>query len=176
MPIIAGPFHVIVGLLLVAGVAKLVRPGATAEVAKAAGILASTWVVRIFALVEIAAAMAAFIVGGWIPALIVGISYIVFAGFVTMLKVRGIETAGCGCFGQESEDPPGSLHIVVDLVAALIAGVAAVVAVPRIATVLADQPLAGVPYIGFIALGVWLLMVMLTDLPRLVYLTMETST
>jgi hypothetical protein len=175
VPIITGPFHVIVGLLLVAGVAKFVRPGVTAGVAKAAGIPASTWVVRIFALVEIAAAMAAFVVGGWIPALSVGILYLVFAGFVLMLKARGIKTAGCGCFGQETEDPPGYPHITVNVVAALIAGVAAVVAVPDIAAVMADQPLFGVPYISFVALGVWLLMVMLTDLPQLAYLTVEAS-
>ena len=175
MPIITGPFHVILGLLLVAGVAKFVRPGATADVAMAAGIPASTWVVRIFALVEIAAAMTAFVVGGWIPALTVGILYLVFAGFVVMLKMRGIKTAGCGCFGQESDDPPGYPHIAVNVVAALIATGAAVVSIPDIAAVMADQPLFGVPYIGFVALGVWLLMVMLTDLPQLAYLTAEAS-
>jgi hypothetical protein len=175
VPIIAGPFHVIVGLLLVAGVAKFLRPGATADVAQAAGIAAATWVVRIFAVVEVAAAMAAFIVGGWIAALAVGVLYLVFAGFVLMLKARRITTAGCGCFGQKTEDPPGSLHIAVDVVAAVIAVVAAVVSVPGIAAVLADQPLVGVPYVGFVALGVWLLMVMLTDLPQLAYLTAEAS-
>ena len=152
------------------------RPGPTADVASAAGITASRLVVRVFAVAEIAAAVVAITLGGPVAAAAVAAMYLAFAGFVVMLKMRGIKTAGCGCFGQESEDPPGSLHIVVDLVAALIAGIGAVVAVPGIATVLADQPLAGVPYIGFVALGVWLLMVMLTDLPRLAYLTMETST
>jgi hypothetical protein len=175
VPIIAGPLHVIVGLLLVAGVAKFVRPGATAGVAKAAGIPATKWVVRIFALVEITAAVAAFVIGGWIPALTVGILYLVFAGFVLMLKARGIKTAGCGCFGQETDDPPGYAHIMVDVVAAAIAVGAAIVAVPDIASVLAEQPLVGVPYVGFVTLGVWLLMVMLTDLPQLAYLTAEAS-
>jgi hypothetical protein len=176
VPIIAGPFHVIVGLLLVAGVAKFVRPGATADVATAAGIPSSTWVVRIFALIEVAGAVTALLLGGWAPALAVGVLYLVFAGFVLVLKVRGIETAGCGCFGQESEDPPGGLHIAVDVIAALIAAVAMVSPVPGIAAVLAEQPLAGVPYVGFVALGIWLLVVLLTDLPRLAHLTMEATT
>ena len=176
VPIIVGPFHVIVGLLLIAGVAKVARPGATADVAKAAGIPASTGVVRIFALVEVAAAMAALALGGWIPAFAVGILYLVFAGFVLMLKVRGIESAGCGCFGQETEEPPGGLHIAVDVVAALVAAVAVVSPVPEIAAVLAEQPLAGVPYVGFVAVGVWLLFVLLTDLPRLMALTAEATT
>ena len=176
MPIIAGPFHVIVGLLLVAGVAKVARPRATAEVAKAAGIPASIWVVRIFAVVEVVAATAAFVVGGWIAAAVVGILYLVFAGFILMLKVRGVETAGCGCFGQESEEPPGSLHIAVDVVAAIIAAIAATAPVPGIGAVLAEQPLWGIPYIGFVTLAVWLVAVMLTDLPRLTHLAGEAST
>jgi hypothetical protein len=155
--------------------AKFARPGATADVATAAGIPAASWVVRIFALVEIAAATAVFVVGGWLPAVAVGVMYLAFAGFVVMLKVRGIETAGCGCFGQESEDAPGALHITVDVIAAAIAGGAAIVSIPGIAEVLAEQPLAGVPYVGFVALGVWLLMVMLTDLPELGYLRVEAS-
>jgi len=175
MPIITGPFHVIAGLLLIAGAAKLVRPGPTADVASAAGIPASRLVVRVFAIAEIAAAVVAIALGGPVAAAAVAVMYLAFAGFVVMLKMRGIKTAGCGCFGQESEDPPGYLHVSVDVVAALIAGIATVVAVPDIGAVLAEQPLAGVPYIGFVVLGVWLLMVMLTDLPQLAYLTVEAS-
>jgi hypothetical protein len=176
MPIITGPFHVIAGLLLVAGAAKLVHPGPTADVAKAAGLPASRVLVRIFAVAEIAAAGAAIILGGPAAVAAVALMYLVFAGFIVMLRARGITTAGCGCFGQETEDPPGALHIVVDVVAAMIAVVAAVVSVPDIAAVLAEQPLAGVPYLGLVALGVWLLMVMLTDLPHLARLTVEAST
>jgi hypothetical protein len=175
MPIIAGPFHIITGLLLIAGAAKLVRPGPTADVASAAGIPASRLVVRVFAIAEIVAAAAAIALGGPAAAAAVAVMYLAFAGFVVMLKMRGIKTAGCGCFGQESEDPPGYLHVSVDVAAALIAGVAAIVAVPDIASVLAEQPLVGVPYVGFVTLGVWLLMVMLTDLPQLAYLTAEAS-
>ena len=166
MAVIAGPFHVIVGLLLVAGVAKLARPRATKEVAKVAGIPASVWVVRVFALAEVAVPTAAFAVG---------ILYLVFAGFVLTLKVRGVETAGCGCFGRESEEPPGSLHIAVDVTAALIAAIAALAPVTGFGAVLSERALWGAPYIGFVALGVWLLVVMLTDLPRLTHLAGEVS-
>jgi hypothetical protein len=175
MPIVIGPFHVIAGLLLVAGVAKFVRPVPTADIALAAGIPAPKAVVRIFAAAEVIAASAAIIIGGVVAALVVAALYLAFAGFVAILKIRGIETAGCGCFGQESEDAPGVFHIVIDVVAAAIAAGAAVVAVPGIADALVDQPLAGVPYVGFVALGVWLLMVMLTDLPQLAYLSVEPS-
>ena len=176
MPIITGPFHVIAGLLLIAGAAKLVRPGPTADVAKAAGIPASRLLVRVFAIAEIAAALAAIALGGPTSAGAVAVMYMAFAGFILMLKARDIKTAGCGCFGQESEDPPGSFHIVVDVIAAVIAVTAGVVSVPDVAAVRAEQPLAGVPYVGFVALGVWLLMVMLSDLPRLAHLTVEPST
>jgi hypothetical protein len=175
VPIIAGPFHVIVGLLLIAGVAKLARPGPTAEVAQAAGIPFASSIVRVFAVAEIVAAVAAFAVGGRYTAAAVGGLYAVFAGFIVMLKMRGIKTAGCGCFGQESDDPPGFLHVAIDLVAAGIATIAVVAPVPDLYTVLADQPLAGVPYVAFVAIGVWLMMVMLNDLPKLMYLVAETS-
>ena len=175
MPIITGPFHVVAGLLLVAGAAKLVRPGPTAAVVQAAGLLASRVLVRAFAAVEVAAAVAAFAVGGVMAAGAVSVMYLAFAGFVLMLKMRGIETAGCGCFGQKAEDPPGSLHVAVDGIAAVIALAAAIAHVPAVAAVLAEQPLAGVPYVGFVVLGVWLLVVMLTDLPRLAHLTQEAT-
>ncbi|MCL1594855.1 MAG: hypothetical protein M3132_10955 [Actinomycetia bacterium] len=176
MPLIAGPFHIVVGLLAIAGVAKLARPAATADVARAAGIPASQAVVRIFALLEVGAAATALVFGGWQAALGIALLYGAFAVFVIMLSVRGIETAGCGCFGQETEEPPGRIHVGLDLVAAAIALLAVASPVPDLASVLAVQPLAGMPYIGFVLMGVWLSMVVLTEFPRLMRIASESAT
>ena len=175
MPLITGPYHVVVGLLLVAGVAKLARPKATAEVAGAAGLPAASGIVRAFALAEVVAAVVALVFGGALVAAVVAVLYGVFAVFVITLVVRGIETAGCGCFGQESEEPPGARHITVDVAAALIAGLAAVRSVPDLLTVLSAQPLYGIPYLAFAVLGIWLMVVVLTGMPRLAHPAGEVS-
>lgn len=173
MPLIAGPFQVVAGLLLVAGVAKLARPTPTSEVARAAGIPASTGMIRVFALAEVAAAVAVLAVGGRVSALAIAILYGVFAGFVLVLRVRDVQTAGCGCFGREAEEPPGVLHIAVDVIAATIAVAAIVSPVPDVLGVMAAQPLGGIPYVGFLVLGVWLATILLTELPRLAHIAGE---
>lgn len=176
MPLIAGPLHVVVVLLLVAGVAKLARPGATADVARAAGIPVSVSLVRMFAFLEVGAAGAVLVFGGWQASLGVAVLYGAFAIFVIMLSVRGISTAGCGCFGQETEEPPGRIHVALDVAAAVIALVAVASPVPDVASVLSDQPLLGMPYIGFVFMGVWLSMVVLTEFPRLMRIASESAT
>ncbi len=176
MPIVTGPFHVVAVLLLTAGIAKLVRPGPTVDVARAGGLAASSFLVRCFALAEVAAGAAGIIIGGRTVAVSVAVLYLLFAGFVAMLMMRGITTAGCGCFGQATEEPPGAIHIAVDIGAGLIGIAAAVVSVPRASEVLSSQPAFGLPYAFFVAVGAWLLISVLTDLTRLAHATAEVMT
>jgi len=157
-------------------VAKLARPAATADVVRAAGIPASGGVVRIFALLEIGAAGSALIFGGHVAAVAVALLYGAFAIFIIVLSVRGIKTAGCGCFGQETEEPPGRIHAGFDVIAAVIALLAVASPIPDIVSVLSVQPLAGAPYIGFVLTGVWLCVVVLTEFPRLMRIASESAT
>lgn len=171
--LIAGPFHIVAAMLVVAGVTKLRRPTPTIDVLRAAGLPSGKILVSGFGTAEVAAGVTAITIGGRIPALAVAILYGAFVVFVVSLIVRGIEVADCGCFGAEAEAPPGLLHIAVDGMAAVVALIAAAGSVSGIGGVLADQPLGGLPYVGFALLGTWLAVAVLTELPQLDRLAAE---
>ncbi len=105
------------------------------------------------------------VVTGWPPpAALVAVAYAAFAGFVGAALRRGAPIQSCGCFGTD-DLPPTRIHLVVDIVASVVAGAAAVTRVDGIGTVLADQPWAGVPFLALVAITTWFLYLLLTALP-----------
>lgn len=123
----AGPLLAGAALLALAGAAKVVRPEGTARALRQAGLPARPWVVRCLAAAEVVVGVAGATVGGAGPALAVGVSYVVLAGFVALAIVRRWPLTTCGCFG-EPDSPPTVLHVLIDAglgAAALLAGAAA---------------------------------------------------
>lgn len=161
----AGPFFAISALLMLAGALKLNRPGSTGNALRAMGLPGADWMVRILGASELLIGAWALVSGGRLAAGLVGLAYLVFAGFVAVALRRGTALSSCGCFGRP-DTPPSLVHLVVDLAAVSVCG--AMVAEPSggLLQMMLDQPWGGLPFLGWVALLVYLLYVVFTDLPR----------
>ena len=141
-----GAYLAACGLLAAGGAAKAWAPDSTARALHAAGLPASRQLVRLGGALEAFLGVAALATG--LPALagLVGASYLGFSVFIVLALVRGTPIASCGCFGTP-DTPPSRLHVAINLGAAGVAvAVATRPAVP-LTTVLAHQPLAGIPLV-----------------------------
>jgi hypothetical protein len=97
----------------------------------------------------------------------VAASYLAFAVFVVFVRLRHGALASCGCFSTP-DTPATWLHAVVNLALAAAAGSVSASGSPdTVLSVLARQPLDGVPLIATTALGAWLAYLMLVGLARL---------
>ena len=117
---------------------------------------------RAFGVVEAVLAAIALFTGNPIAAVLVAASYLAFAGFVVVALRRGAAIASCGCFGKV-DTPPSVVHVVLNLGADAPDPSRLVVALPD---VLRDQPLAGVPFALLLAIGVYLVFLAFTALPK----------
>lgn len=162
----AGPFMIASVLLALGGAFKAASPGDTANALRGVGLPGSPLLVRFGGGLEVAIALAAIATGGRLAAGLVVISYLGFTAFVAVALARGVPIATCGCFGK-ADTPPSAVHLAVNLGAA--AAAIAVVIDPGVALadVVADQPLAGVPFLVLVGTGVYLTYMALTALPRL---------
>jgi hypothetical protein len=116
----AGPFLAAAGLLVVAGVPKLVDPLPLVRALRTAGMPVGRLLVRAFAIAEVA-------VGGWavgapgrLSAALVATAYLVFTAFVARVLTRGGVLGSCGCFGKP-DTPATRTHLALTGVAALTA-------------------------------------------------------
>lgn len=165
-----GPYLAAAALLVVAGVAKAVRPGDTARALTQLVPLPLTGVrsaVRVGAALEAAVGVVALARPGGTAAGLVALSYAAFTAVVVVARTRGSALASCGCFG--TPDTPATLvHAVID---AGLAAAAAVVALRgpggSLGHVLAAQPAHGVPLVLASAVLAWLAYLALTDLATL---------
>jgi hypothetical protein len=156
-----GPLAVAAILAVVAGVAKVLRPGAVVVALRGIGVrFASPTVVRLGSLLEIVLGGVA-VGSGWGPAVLgLGATYLAFAAFVTVAQSHpGISS--CGCFG-ETDAPPSWRHVIVDVGLATGCAGAFVAGAPGIGTVLGSQPLAGIPFTCVVLVAAWLASVVLT--------------
>lgn len=121
---------------------------------------------RVIGAGEIVVAVAAIGFGSRPLALLVFAAYLAFAAFTLRLIARSDGQADCGCFGAD-EAPATHLHVALDLGAASFAALAALAPPGSIGSVLADQPLSGVPFLALVALCTWLGYLSYTVLPSL---------
>jgi hypothetical protein len=112
-------------LLLGAGGAKVVDPARTVGALAALGLPVSPTVVRVGAAGEAVLGAVTLVVGGRVPAVLVGVSFAAFASFVLAALRSGRPIGTCGCFGR-ADTPPRPSHVAVDVVFAA-AGVAGAV-------------------------------------------------
>ncbi len=161
-----GWFFIAAALLVGAGFLKVRDPGPTNGALAGAGLPARNAVVITLGCVEIVAGVAALVVGGRATGVVLAAIYASFAVFTTVAMVRGLPIQSCGCFGR-TDTPPSWVHVAANCAVVLGAGWYAVVDGPSLPSILAGQPLFGVPYLVFMAAGVGAFYLLLTELPRL---------
>jgi len=166
MTTLAGPLAIAAVLLVVGGAAKVRSPLDTARALQGVGIGATALVVRVLASVEVAVGALALLVDSRVLAALVAVSYLAFAVFVVRALRADAPISSCGCFGK-IDTPPSRVHVVIDGVIAVMAGAVAVVGTDvSLPAVLPDQPLLGVPFLLLVAIGVGLVFLAFTALPR----------
>ena len=166
MGIWSGPFLIAAVLLAGAGAAKVVDPTMTVGALRGLGVRVPPIAVRGAGAAELVLAIAAASTGAPALAVMVGISYVAFTGFVVMALTRRAPIGSCGCFGKV-DTPPSVIHIVVNLAAAFAAFMVAARDGDNLLATLARQPLEGVPLLLLVAVGAYAAFAALTLVPQL---------
>jgi hypothetical protein len=172
-----GIFIIACGLLVLAGVAKVVRPDDTArafvlmlpeQLPRVPSFKAGRLAVRTGALVEAAVGASALLFPRPVTAALVAVSYTLFVCTVVYARRRGGPLSTCGCFGRP-DTPATGLHVVLN---AVFAAASVTVALrpshfTTLASLLANQPWSGVPLLLACGAGVWLAYLALSPLATL---------
>ena len=150
-------------LMLVAGGAKVIRPDSATDALGLAGLVVAPIAVRLGAAIEVLVALTALVVPGPIPSLLVGVSFLLFAGFVLLLRrMPGVES--CGCFGT-SDEPPSMRHVIVNLLIASGCIVAAVVGSSSAGSLLRADWSSGLLFFMISLTAAWLVGLLLRSSP-----------
>lgn len=157
--------HLCAALLIMSGGSKLVDPEPTRGALKATGLPSATAVAIMLGVWEIVAGATALAFGGALGGGMLAVTYLGFAGFVGFALARDLPIQSCGCFGRD-DTPPTWLHVAVNLSAAAAGIWIAVTGTGDLLATLGEQPLAGVPYIAFVGIGVYALYLLLAELPQ----------
>lgn len=169
-----GIFFIACGLLVLAGVAKAVRPDDTARaltllvpgnLSLVLPFKSVRWVVRIGAAIEAALGVSALLFPRTVTAALVAVSYALFSCIVIYTRREGGSLSTCGCFGQ-ADTPATALHVVINAVF-LATAIAFAVQPPRfteITRLLEQQPWDGAPLLLAAGVGVWLAYLALSPL------------
>ena len=161
-----GWFFLSAALLLVSGGAKLADPASTSGALRIAGLVSGSGVVYTLAVAEIATGAFSLLAGGSLAGWATAVLYGGFGGFVAFTLRRRIPISSCGCFGKV-DTPPSVVHLFLNG-AGIVGGVwAGLAGSPSLVAVLAEQPVAGLPYLAFLAAGTYAAYLLLTALPVL---------
>jgi hypothetical protein len=171
---VEGAFFLISALLLVSGGSKVSDPGPTTGALRATGLPSSRVFVFLLGAGEIALGAGSLIFGGEPAGWAVAALYLGFAVFVVNALIRNLPIGSCGCFGK-ADTPPTLIHVVVNVFAAAVAAWAAIIPASPLIDVLGTQPVAGVPYLAFLAAGTYLLYLLLAELPHVIGLRRPVS-
>jgi len=167
MSVLAGPFTIATVVLALGGAFKALEAADTAHALGALGLPTSRTLVRAGGVLEAILAVGALVTGNPALAALVAASYALFAVVVAAALRSGKPISSCGCFGKV-DTPPSALHVVLNVAAAGVAAGAVFVGASEInlPDVLADQPLLGIPFLLLVAVGVGLVFLALTALPK----------
>lgn len=149
-------------LLAASGVSKTLDPNPTRGALRAARLPSSGAAVVVLGVMEVLAAVAGMVFGGWwlAPAAALYLGFSVF----TLAAVRGqIPVQSCGCFGRE-DTPPTSVHIVYNLTATLSLGYLALT--DKAAIPWSAPGLEVALFLGFSFIGGYLSYLILAQLPQ----------
>lgn len=171
-----GIFFVGCGLLVLAGVAKAVRPDDTARAlillpgsnARIPSFSLTRQAVRIGALLEAGLGVCALLFPRTVTAALVGVSYALFACITAYARTHGGALSTCGCFGRP-DTPSTGLHVALNVV--FVATAVALATRPphytALVSLLENQPWDGVPLLLASGVGVWLAYLALSPLAAL---------
>jgi len=165
-------FHLVAVVVVVGGVAKLISPDGFVRLLRSLGVPSARSFATATGCLEIAIGIAALVVGGPIAASVLALTYAIFTVVVVMARRAGAES--CGCFGAVAA-PPSIVHVAVNAVSCMIAGIAAVLGAPSLFDALSGQPLAGLPYLFAVGLGAWLTVVIDTTGAQVVELISQVA-
>ena len=148
-------------LLLVAGLAKLIRPAPTTELLATLGLPERRVVTLAIGGIESLVGLGALAVGGPGPAVATGALYL---GFVVVVwRAMAAGATSCGCFGRV-DAPPSWIHIAGN--AALAAVSFAAVAGDPAVDVMDGQPAGGLGFVLLVGVIAGLALVAFTALPE----------
>ncbi len=151
--------HVAAGLVLVAGIGKLVRPTLMRDAIRLR-MPAATWLVRGIGAGEVALSLAVLLLGGRaLFALLAG----TYLAFTVVASLQARSGRSCGCF-TGSSDAIGWSHLATNVVAAGVAAAAAVAHAPGLGTLLPIGMVSATATLAVFALAVVLARSLLTDL------------
>jgi hypothetical protein len=164
------PFSAAALVLAASGLAKLRRPGSLVRMLGAVGVPAGPTIVRCFAVFEMALGSMALLLSRGDIALALAVVYVMFAGFLSWLLLRGIRVPSCGCAG-ELDVPPSWIHVALNVGAAAAALGAAATGptLEGIFTTASRLPLAGVALIAGVAVIAWLAALSAAYLPTVLF-------
>lgn len=129
MSSVAGIAFAACALLLVGAAAKVADPAPLATALRRLGLPHRRRLVRTISISEAALAVTAATTGWRAAWLAVAASYLVFTGFVLLVRRRGGALASCGCFGGV-DTPATRLHVLVTAGYAVVAVAAGAVTTP----------------------------------------------
>jgi hypothetical protein len=172
-----GLFLIASGLLVLAGLAKALRPDDTARallelvpqrITPHVSLRSARAVVRVGAMVETAIGVWALVLPRPVSAALVALSYALFTLVVFYARLHGGALSTCGCFGRP-DTPATWFHVAVN---ALLAVAAVTVALQTtsgatIHTLLSHQPWAGFPLFFVSVVGLYLTYLALSPLATL---------
>lgn len=166
MHALSAPVMAAAGLLALAGVLKLRRPGGTAQALRTQGLPSGPALVRALGAAEVAVAALA-LLGVTAGTALLALAYTGFTAFVALALVRGRPLSSCGCFA-EPDLPPTAAHVAVTAVLAIASAVAAAAGARSGLPALTDAPLpTALGVAGAATLVGWLSYLVLAQLPRL---------
>jgi hypothetical protein len=157
-----GPFLAACALLATAGATKTLRPAPSHAAARALGLPGTHGALRTVGAAELAIGIAGVVIGG-AAAIAVAALYGALT-IAALLLWRRAPDLPCGCIGA-STAPASGAHVVLNACAAAAAAAAAFG--PRPVTVVADQPLAGIPFLALVAVAAGLVPLAADTLPTL---------
>jgi hypothetical protein len=169
---IAAPLYIVTGVLLVAGVTKMLQPSATATALRTLAVPSPMYAARALGLGEVALTTAAFLIGAPLLWAGVALSYGAFTVFILWALRDGAVVGSCGCFGRE-DTPPTPGHAAFNAAAAALAGLATTDPVR-----LSDfdgSLIEGVLLASLVGIGITLSITALTALPRTLALAKGTA-
>ena len=131
-----------------------------------AGLVSGSGVVYTLAVAEIATGAFSLLAGGALAGWAMAALYGGFGWFVAFALGRHIPISSCGCFGKV-DTPPSVVHLFLNA-GGLAGGVwAGLTKSPSLVSVLAEQPVVGLPYLAFLVAGTYAAYLVLTSLPVL---------
>lgn len=161
---LAGAFDIAALVVALGGALKLAHPLPTQQALRSVGLPHRRGAALSLGATELLLGSAAFVFGGRVAALALAVAYTAFGIFVAIAMRQGGD-AQCGCFGR-ANTPPTIIHLFLNVLSAGVAVAAFTYPVPSLEAMISTQPAWGLPYLGFVLLGTYLVYIIDTTLPE----------